>query len=172
MCPDSVRKFCSSCSGAHKNVWTEISRRTRGSQAANLGDAPGSGEDQGSLVASRVRFVGCKPDQLFLLPDTSFGHLPSRTLSLSSLLRSRKSWCLVDLCVSYLFVFFLVLVYFGTMGQKITTPPPSLALDHWGEVRVRVYNLLVEVIKGPTQTICASEWPTFQVDCPPPPGIF
>lgn len=50
----------------------------------------------------------------------------------------------MDLCVSYLFVFVLVLVYFGTMGQKIT-PPTSLTLDHWGEERAKVHKLSVEV---------------------------
>lgn len=31
----------------------------------------------------------------------------------------------MDLCVSYLFVLVLVLVYFGTMGQKVTPPTQS-----------------------------------------------
>ena len=41
--------------------------------------------------------------------------------------------------------------------------PLSLTLDHWTEVRSRAHNLSVEIKKGPWQTFCASEWPTFNV---------
>ncbi|XP_020935532.1 uncharacterized protein LOC102158723 [Sus scrofa] len=51
------------------------------------------------------------------------------------------------------------------MGQTVTTPL-SLTLDHWTEVRSRAHNLSVQVKKGPWQTFCASEWPTFDVGWP------
>nr|AAL87855.1 group specific antigen [Porcine endogenous retrovirus] len=46
------------------------------------------------------------------------------------------------------------------MGQTVTTPL-SLTLDHWTEVKSRAHNLSVQVKKGPWQTFCGSEWPTF-----------
>nr|XP_034342656.1 protein transport protein sec31-like [Arvicanthis niloticus] len=52
------------------------------------------------------------------------------------------------------------------MGQTITTPL-SLTLDHWGDVRARGHDLSVTVRKGPWQTFCTSEWPTFDVGWPP-----
>ena len=52
------------------------------------------------------------------------------------------------------------------MGQSVSTPL-SLTLEHWKEVRVRAHNQSVEVRKGPWQTFCASEWPTFGVGWPP-----
>lgn len=52
------------------------------------------------------------------------------------------------------------------MGQTVTTPL-SLTLDHWTEVRTRAHNLSIEIKKGPWQTFCASEWPTFEVSWPP-----
>ena len=66
------------------------------------------------------------------------------------------SVCMCVFCVC--FVFYVV----STMGQTITTPL-SLTLDHWTEVRSRAHNLSVEIKKGPWQTFCASEWPTFNV---------
>lgn len=52
------------------------------------------------------------------------------------------------------------------MGQKVTTPL-TLTLDHWTEVRTRAHNFSVDVKKGPWQTFCSSEWPTFKVGWPP-----
>jgi hypothetical protein len=52
------------------------------------------------------------------------------------------------------------------MGQTVTSPL-SLTLDYWTEVRSRAHNLSVEIKKGPWQTFCASEWPTFDVGLPP-----
>ena len=62
-----------------------------------------------------------------------------------------------------MYVCFLCLfcVFRGT-GWTVTTPL-SLTLDHWTEVRSRAHNLSVEIKKGPWQTFCASEWPTFNV---------
>ncbi|XP_014388801.1 PREDICTED: predicted GPI-anchored protein 58 [Myotis brandtii] len=51
------------------------------------------------------------------------------------------------------------------MGQTVTTPL-SLTLDHWTEVKGRGRNLSVEIRKGPWQTFCSSEWPTFNVGWP------
>lgn len=51
------------------------------------------------------------------------------------------------------------------MGQTVTTPL-SLTLDHWTEVKSRAHNLSVQVKKGPWQTFCVSEWPTFDVGWP------
>ena len=53
---------------------------------------------------------------------------------------------------------------FCDIRRTVMTPPPlSLTLDHWTEVRSRAHNLSVEIKKGPWQTFCASEWPTFNV---------
>ncbi|XP_066889621.1 uncharacterized protein [Kogia breviceps] len=52
------------------------------------------------------------------------------------------------------------------MGQTMTTPL-SLTLSHWTEVKSRAHNLSVEVRKGRWQTLCTSEWPTFQTGWPP-----
>uniref|UniRef100_A0A8C9AZB8 Gag protein n=1 Tax=Phocoena sinus TaxID=42100 RepID=A0A8C9AZB8_PHOSS len=52
------------------------------------------------------------------------------------------------------------------MGQTMTTPL-SLTLSHWTKVRARAHNLSVEVRKGKWQTLCTSEWPTFQTGWPP-----
>lgn len=52
------------------------------------------------------------------------------------------------------------------MGQKVTTPL-TLTLDHWTEVRTRAQNSSVDVKKGPWQTFCSSEWPSFKVGWPP-----
>lgn len=72
----------------------------------------------------------------------------------------------LDLLVSVLCIFVLcVLVYSFNMGQTVTTPL-SLTLDHWTEVKSRAHNLSVQVKKGPWQTFCASEWPTFDVRWP------
>ncbi|XP_053437027.1 uncharacterized protein LOC128578411 [Nycticebus coucang] len=51
------------------------------------------------------------------------------------------------------------------MGQTVTTPL-SLTLDHWTEVKRRGRDLSVEVKKGPWQTFCSLEWPTFNVGWP------
>ena len=51
--------------------------------------------------------------------------------------------------------------------RLLQPPPPSLALDHWTEVRSRDYNLSVEIKKRRWQVFCASEWPTFDVGWPP-----
>ena len=60
----------------------------------------------------------------------------------------------------------VVTTVFLEMGQSVSTPL-SLTLEHWKEVRVRAHNQSVEVRKGPWQTFCASEWPTFGVGWPP-----
>ena len=60
----------------------------------------------------------------------------------------------------------VVSTVFLEMGQSVSTPL-SLTLEHWKEVRVRAHNQSVEVRKGPWQTFCASEWPTFGVGWPP-----
>lgn len=52
------------------------------------------------------------------------------------------------------------------MGQTMTTPL-SLTLSHWTEVRARAHNFSVKIKKGKWQTLCASEWPTFQIGWPP-----
>ncbi|MEJ1288508.1 hypothetical protein NN561_019539 [Cricetulus griseus] len=52
------------------------------------------------------------------------------------------------------------------MGQTVTTPL-TLTLDHWTDVKTRAHNLSVEVRKGPWQTFCSSEWPSFGVGWPP-----
>ena len=78
------------------------------------------------------------------------------------------SACICFLCLfsgicQCVYVCFLCLfcVFRGT-GWTVTTPL-SLTLDHWTEVRSRAHNLSVEIKKGPWQTFCASEWPTFNV---------
>ena len=78
------------------------------------------------------------------------------------------SVCICFLCLfsgicQCVYVCFLCLfcVFRGT-GRTVTTPL-SLTLDHWTEVRSRAHNLSVEIKKGPWQTFCASEWPTFNV---------
>ena len=60
----------------------------------------------------------------------------------------------------------VVTTVFLEMGQSVSTPL-SLTLEHWKEVQVRAHNQSVEVRKGPWQTFCASEWPTFGVGWPP-----
>lgn len=57
------------------------------------------------------------------------------------------------------------------MEQSLSTPL-SLTLDHWTEVRTRAHNLSVEIKKSKWQTLCASEWPTFQVEWPPEGSFF
>ena len=71
--------------------------------------------------------------------------------------------CLFSGICQCVYVCFLCLfcVFRGT-GRTVTTPL-SLTLDHWTEVRSRAHNLSVEIKKGPWQTFCASEWPTFNV---------
>ena len=51
------------------------------------------------------------------------------------------------------------------MGQGLTTPL-SLTLEYWKEVKDRANNLSVEVRKKKWQTLCSSEWPTFDVGWP------
>lgn len=51
------------------------------------------------------------------------------------------------------------------MGQTITTPL-SLTLGHWRDVQIRANNLSVEVKRRKWQTLCTSEWPTFNVAWP------
>lgn len=52
------------------------------------------------------------------------------------------------------------------MGQTTSTPL-SLTLSHWPEARTRAQNLSHIVKKSKLQTLCSSEWPTFQVNWPP-----
>nr|AAO46144.1 gag protein [Recombinant M-MuLV/RaLV retrovirus] len=51
------------------------------------------------------------------------------------------------------------------MGQSLTTPL-SLTLDHWKDVRDRARDQSVEIKKGKWQTLCTSEWPTYDVGWP------
>lgn len=91
---------------------------------------------------------------------------------LSSMTRSPVAWAL-DRGVprpGFIFVFGLISVslcvgfLFG-MGQGKSTPL-SVTLDHWKEVRGRGFDLSVNVKKGPWQTFCSAEWPTFGVGWP------
>lgn len=43
----------------------------------------------------------------------------------------------------------------------------SLTWDHWMDARARRHNLSVKIKKNPWQTLCASEWSTFDVSWPP-----
>lgn len=91
---------------------------------------------------------------------------PRPSDSFACLWKTRTGRVCLDLLVSVLCVFVLcVLVYSFNMGQTVTTPL-SLTLDHWTEVKSRAHNLSVQVKKGPWQTFCASEWPTFDVGWP------
>ena len=131
-----------------------------GSQAATLGDAPGGGESQGRLVVSFCR----SEDRVLLLKRKLPPPRPSD--SFACLWKTRTGRVCLDLLVSVSCVFGLcVLVYSFNMGQTVTTPL-SLTLDHWTEVKSRAHNLSVQVKKGPWQTFCASEWPTFDVGWP------
>ena len=131
-----------------------------GSQAATLGDAPGGGESQGRLVVSFCR----SEDRVLLLKRKLPPPRPSD--SFACLWKTRTGRVCLDLLVSVLCVFVLcVLVYSVNMGQTVTTPL-SLTLDHWTEVKSRAHNLSVQVKKGPWQTFCVSEWPTFDVGWP------
>ena len=51
------------------------------------------------------------------------------------------------------------------MGQTVITPL-TLTLNYWTDVKSRARSLSVEVKKGPWQTFCSSEWPTFGVSWP------
>lgn len=51
------------------------------------------------------------------------------------------------------------------MGQGKSTPL-SATLDHWKEVRGRGFDLSVNIKKGPWQTFCSAEWPSFGVGWP------
>nr|XP_027807801.1 uncharacterized protein LOC114105480 [Marmota flaviventris] len=51
------------------------------------------------------------------------------------------------------------------MGQSLTTPL-SLTLDHWQDVQVGADNLSVTIKKKKWQTLCTSEWPTFNTGWP------
>ena len=62
----------------------------------------------------------------------------------------------------YLSVCVCFVSVFHDIEQTVMTPL-SLILNHWTEVRSRAHNLSVEIKKGPWQTFCASEWPTFNV---------
>ncbi|XP_045852795.1 LOW QUALITY PROTEIN: uncharacterized protein LOC123936057 [Meles meles] len=48
------------------------------------------------------------------------------------------------------------------MGQTLM----SLTLGHWRDVQIRANNLSVEVRRRKWQTLCTSEWPTFNVGWP------
>ena len=89
---------------------------------------------------------------------------PSDSLSCLWSTRSRRRfWFLF--CLSLVFAL-VVSTIILEMGQSVSTPL-SLTLEHWKEVQVRAHNQSVEVRKGPWQTFCASEWPTFGVGWPP-----
>lgn len=62
-------------------------------------------------------------------------------------------------------VIIVVIALRSEMGQGRSTPL-SVTLDHWKEVRGRGFDLSVSVKKGPWQTFCSSEWPTFGVGWP------
>lgn len=51
------------------------------------------------------------------------------------------------------------------MGQTIATPL-SLTLDHWRDVQIRANNLSMEIKRRKLQTLCTSEWPSFNVGWP------
>lgn len=53
-------------------------------------------------------------------------------------------------------------IFLDSMGQTVSTPL-SLTLKHWAEVRSRVRNISAEVKKHKWKTLCASEWPSFEV---------
>jgi hypothetical protein len=137
-----------------------------------LGDVPGgTGEDQGRLVtpleAKRPSGVA---RSWVRVPPRAEGlnrpalERPSDSLSCLWSTRSRRRfWFLF--CLSLVFTL-VVSTIILEMGQSVSTPL-SLTLEHWKEVRVRAHNQSVEVRKGPWQTFCTSEWPTFGVGWPP-----
>lgn len=57
------------------------------------------------------------------------------------------------------------MVFLDRMGQNISTPL-NLTLKHWAEVKARAHILSVDVKKQKWETLCASEWPTFQIGWP------
>nr|AGP25479.1 gag protein [Mus caroli] len=128
-----------------------------------MGDVPGGqGEDQGRLVDPR----GKSQETVFLLDDLCQRPDSRPTDSFQCLWSTqgrRRFWFLFSLVFVSAFI---VCVVELEMGQTVTTPL-TLTLDHWTEVRTRAHNLSVEVKKGPWQTFCTSEWPTFGVGWPP-----
>ena len=62
-------------------------------------------------------------------------------------------------------IVFVVCVTELNMGQTVTTPL-TVTRNHWMNVKNRAHNLSIKVKKGPWQTFCSSEWPTFGVGWP------
>lgn len=50
----------------------------------------------------------------------------------------------------------------NSMGQTVTTLL-NLTLKHWAEVRFRAHYISVEMKKHRWDTLCALEWPSFEV---------
>jgi hypothetical protein len=61
----------------------------------------------------------------------------------------------------------VVTLYLDEMMGQTTSTPLTITLDHWMDVKERAHNLSVEVKKKKWQTLCASEWPSYQTGWPP-----
>lgn len=108
-----------------------------------------------------------REESLFLVGKTQCARLPTEVAFGFLFERRSGRLCLGALVFLSLLVVLSCFLYFETgMGQKVSTLL-SLTLDHWAEVKNRVHNLLVKVRKGPWQTFCTSEWPTFEVGWSP-----
>jgi hypothetical protein len=116
-----------------------------------------------------VHSGGC-PDRGQRLQELVWGEeCTSLTFCISELvLSSIRRRAFVSVCLFFVSVFRYLSVcvcfvsVFHDIEQTVMTPL-SLTLDHWTEVRSRAHNLSVEIKKGPWQTFCTSEWPTFNV---------
>lgn len=71
----------------------------------------------------------------------------------------------ICLIVGFVCLICALIFFEATMGQSLTTPL-SLTLDHWKDVRDRARDQSVEIKKGKWQTLCTSEWPTYDVGWP------
>ena len=109
-----------------------------------------------------------RDEQTVLLPRARQFQSP---LPSELLLSIWRRFCAARLLVCVSCVCFVsLLVYFcfpfpPTTGQRLTTPL-SLTLEYWKEVKDRANNLSVEVRRRKWQTLCRSEWPTFEVGWP------
>lgn len=121
-----------------------------------LGDGPGLEEGQGRLTVSYC----VESDQVHLVDHTFRGLHPTDSFFL--LWRSRGGKFFVILVSVILFVWFVYLTHPLLLGQTVSTPL-YLMLSHWTEVKSRGRDLSVEIKKGPWQTFCSSQWPTFNV---------
>ena len=124
-----------------------------------LGDIPGGqGEDQGCLVdpCGESQEISFLLDDLFLRPV-------SRLSDSFQEFWSTQSWQLVLSLSLVVFVsVFIACVAELEMGHTVTTPL-TVTRNHWMNVKNRAHNLSIKVKKGPWQTFCSSEWPTFGV---------